>query len=282
MIEDAAQFHKEFGPAHVADLLQHGWTICLAPDGVQDDAKIAYAGIDGILTLSPLEQMKWAGQRAHEGQIDMGLRPVQQTTDPKRIFHYAHGLEAELACNGIDVTGEWSLFFEANRRNRLRCKRLEGLVCSELGVGNPSADHDFVRLLRYEPASVGAMMGQAHWDRCAISFLFAGTHPGVRISARDAYDRTSPELCVVELGPDQVLITVSAKFAGLTGGRLKPIWHDVISTVANVHRYVQIFFTHCGLPDTVMPPGFSTHNYDSLARVVRAYHTNQPAAQRIA
>jgi isopenicillin N synthase-like dioxygenase len=101
--------------------------------------------------------------------------------------------------------------------------------------------YGLLRFLKYDRLKPGDFLAVGHYDRGGCTLALAESAPGLRIGFNDT------DLAPVHRDRDQALFMPALFFENLTGGMVKPAWHDVIQRSADtvndeIARWAIVFF----------------------------------------
>ena len=234
--DNSAVIH--FSHSHVAGAVE-GWSRFLSePQERKDEFTIDAEGVgdpdDGYLCRH--------GVLRGDGIYD----------DYKEFFHHRYRLTPRLMHKGISIDPHSAWLNHSLHQLHLQCEstcrmiasaldqRLPGYHFAERVAAPQARTMSVLRLLSYDlqKARTRTLIGKGHTDKDFLTLHIVDERPGLLIRGEPQPYRARSNTALVFFGD---------KASHLTGGRFKPLYHEVIDTSANPaasSRWSIIYFCH--------------------------------------
>jgi isopenicillin N synthase-like dioxygenase len=176
-------------------------------------------------------------------------RQEKGARDSKEFVHYTPEMSELLKNEIAQLPADLGTFLQTANKIFLGAQATLQAVLESLDEKFPGLSEKYkapgsyalLRFLKYDRLAPGDFLAVGHYDRGGCTLALAESAPGLRIGFNPS------NIASVTRGPGQALFMPALFFENLTGGEVRPAWHDVVQrgtdTVSDdIARWAIVFF----------------------------------------
>lgn len=230
----------------IASFFRNGYCSVLLRSDIDDLIRAAVSDFERFITEPPQFKDAWTFDLDGDGENDDGyVRKNGGQDDEKHYIHYRPHLPDLLKERRADI-GTYETFL-ALLQDLYEQALLGGILFFQKLDQHPeargirkrfhsAARKQVLRLLIYDSAPNGHLIGKRHTDKSAVTFHLLDSHPGLMLNEIE-----TPYQCVSKTA----LAFTGDKLERFTKGRIKATEHGIVSvTNENIRRWSSVFFMH--------------------------------------